>query len=61
MAREKTNTESTAVKKILLVDDDPEIVETLRYVLEAKGHKIIIARDGNQGLAQWLSAKIRTS
>jgi DNA-binding response OmpR family regulator len=51
MAREKTNTESTAVKKILLVDDDPEIVETLRYVLEAKGHKIIIARDGNQGLA----------
>jgi DNA-binding response OmpR family regulator len=51
MAREKTNTQSTATKRILLVDDDPEIVETLRYALESKGYEIIIARDGNQGLA----------
>jgi DNA-binding response OmpR family regulator len=38
-------------KRILLVDDDPEIVETLRFALEAKGFEILVARDGNQGLA----------
>ena len=44
------NGEQTA-KRILLVDDDPEIVESLQYALSAKGYEIIIARDGNQGLA----------
>ena len=38
-------------KRILLVDDDAEIIESLRYALEAKGHSILVARDGNQGLA----------
>jgi DNA-binding response OmpR family regulator len=38
-------------KRILLVDDDPEIVESLRYALEAKKYEVLIARDGNQGLA----------
>ena len=38
-------------KRILLVDDDAEIIESLRYALEAKGYDILIARDGNQGLA----------
>ena len=40
-----------ARKRILLVDDDREIVETMRIALEAAGYEIIIARDGNQGLA----------
>jgi DNA-binding response OmpR family regulator len=40
-----------AHKRILLVDDDPEIIDTLRYTLEAKGYQVLIARDGNQGLA----------
>ena len=35
-------------KRILLVDDDPEIVETLRYALEARGYGVLIARDGNR-------------
>ncbi|MFH1920474.1 MAG: response regulator, partial [Planctomycetota bacterium] len=35
---------------ILLVDDDYEIVETMRIALEAKGFEILIARDGKQGL-----------
>ena len=43
--------ESSADKRILLVDDDPEIIESLRYALQAKGYEILIARDGNQGLA----------
>jgi DNA-binding response OmpR family regulator len=38
-------------RKILLVDDDAEIVEAIRFALEAKGHAVLIARDGNQGLA----------
>ena len=38
-------------KRILLVDDDAEIVESMKLALEAKGYQILIARDGNQGLA----------
>jgi len=37
-------------RRILLVDDDEEIVESMRAVLESKGYEIIVARDGNQGL-----------
>ena len=37
-------------KKILLVDDDREIVESMRLALEAGGYEVLIARDGNQGL-----------
>jgi len=37
-------------KRILLVDDDPEIVESMRAVLESRGYGILVARDGNQGL-----------
>ena len=38
-------------KRILLVDDDAEIVESLRLALEAQGYTVLVARDGNQGLA----------
>jgi DNA-binding response OmpR family regulator len=38
-------------KRILLVDDDAEIVESLRLALESNGYQVLIARDGNQGLA----------
>lgn len=38
-------------KRILLVDDDNEIIESMRMVLEAKGYEVVVARDGNQGLA----------
>ncbi len=37
-------------KRILLVDDDQEIVESMRTVLETRGYEILVARDGNQGL-----------
>lgn len=37
-------------KRILLVDDDPEIVESMRIALGAFGYEILVARDGNQGL-----------
>ena len=38
-------------KRILLVDDDSEIVDSMRTVLESRGYQILVARDGNQGLA----------
>ena len=50
----KTDNRSDAAtdkQRILLVDDDPEIIEALRYALGAKGFEILVARDGNQGLA----------
>ena len=40
-----------AGKRVLLVDDDPEIIDSLSYALETRGYRIFIARDGNQGLA----------
>jgi DNA-binding response OmpR family regulator len=41
----------TGAKRILLVDDDYEIIESMRITLEARGYEILVARDGNQGLA----------
>ncbi len=37
--------------KILIVDDDIEIIESVRYALEDAGYEVVVARDGNQGLA----------
>ena len=36
-------------KLILIVDDDIELSDGLRAVLERQGHRIIQARDGHQG------------
>jgi DNA-binding response OmpR family regulator len=48
---EQEATDAVAAKRILLVDDDHEIVESMRLALETRGYKILVARDGNQGLA----------
>jgi DNA-binding response OmpR family regulator len=37
-------------KRVLLVDDDAEVLESMRTILEAKGFEILVARDGNQGI-----------
>lgn len=42
---------SNSTKRVLLVDDDPEIIESIRIPLQAKGYAVLVARDGNQGLA----------
>jgi DNA-binding response OmpR family regulator len=36
---------------VLIVDDDPEIIESLRYAISQDGHQVFVARDGNQALA----------
>src|SRR3954454_14045667 len=38
-------------KTILLVDDDADIVDSMRTVLENRGFRVLVARDGNAGLA----------
>jgi DNA-binding response OmpR family regulator len=47
----ETTADVTAAKRILLVDDDYEIIESMRMLLEGKGYTVLVARDGNQGLA----------
>lgn len=42
-------TATTAAKTILIVDDDHELVDGLRTVLEKQGYKVVQAHDGHQG------------
>ena len=37
-------------KKILIVDDEQDIVETLKFMLEAQGYECFCAYDGERGL-----------
>ena len=39
-------------KKILIVDDDPDILAAIGAVLEARNYGIVTARDGEEGLAE---------
>jgi len=43
--------------KILLVDDDPDILEAMSTVLMANEYVVITARDGQEGLAKLRSEK----
>ena len=38
------------MKKILIVDDERDIVETLAFMLKSKGFECICAFDGEEGL-----------
>jgi len=37
--------------KILVVDDDPDILDALTMILESQGYQVITAKDGAEGLA----------
>ncbi|HUV41763.1 MAG TPA: response regulator [Sedimentisphaerales bacterium] len=43
--------------RILIVDDDPDITEVMRVVLENKGYTVDSAADGNEAMAQINSAR----
>src|SRR5262245_48718119 len=47
-------TESSPVvaRSILIVEDNPDAAEALRMVLELKGHRVTIARDGGHAIEQ---------
>ena len=38
--------------KILIVDDEPPIVDVLSYNLKRANYDVVVARDGEQALAQ---------
>jgi DNA-binding response OmpR family regulator len=44
-------------KKILVVDDDPDILEALAMILESQGYQVVTARDGVEGLANLKAEK----
>ena len=37
--------------KILVVDDDPDILDAVAMILESQGYQVVTARDGIEGLA----------
>ncbi|MGE5386438.1 MAG: response regulator transcription factor [Betaproteobacteria bacterium] len=39
-------------KKILIADDEPNIVVSLEFVLSREGFEVVVARDGEEALAQ---------
>ena len=41
-----------ANEKILVIDDDPDLVEVIRLILEADGYQVFGAINGAQGLRQ---------
>lgn len=37
-------------KKILIIDDEPDILKTMKYNLEFEGYEVFSAQDGDEGL-----------
>lgn len=44
-------------EKILVVDDDPDILDALTMILESQGYQVVTARDGIEGLANLKAEK----
>lgn len=42
--------ENGTAKKILIVDDEPDIIEFLQYSLRKEGYEVVTAQDGKQAL-----------
>ena len=56
VGRQKPGPETSArerkkVADLLVVDDDPDLVESLAALLEAEGHEVRTAHNGQEGLA----------
>lgn len=45
------------IKKILLVDDDIDIINSIKPVLEHKGYEVVYAHNKKEGLAKAISEK----
>jgi DNA-binding response OmpR family regulator len=41
-----------SAKKILVVDDEIDLVETLRFPLELEGYNVLVSHDGEDALSQ---------
>ena len=40
------------LEKILVVDDDPDILDAVSMILESQGYKVVTAQNGLEGLAK---------
>ena len=40
-------------KKIMVVDDEPDIRETVKAVLEKNGYSVVLATNGDDALKKW--------
>lgn len=38
--------------RVLIIDDDPDITEAMKVVLEGEGHEVCSARDSTEGMEQ---------
>ena len=45
----------SAAKRLLVVDDDPEVVEMIRIILSTKGYRCDVAYDGQEGLERLIA------
>jgi len=43
---------SDSKKRVLVVDDDNEILDSLEMALGSRGYDVVLAHDGNEGLAR---------
>ncbi|MGO8915670.1 MAG: response regulator [Stellaceae bacterium] len=41
--------------KILIIEDDPEVRQTLVYILEDAGYEVVVAEDGAKGIRKFES------
>lgn len=41
----------TSAKKVLIADDEPNILISLEFLMKREGHAVVVARDGVQALA----------
>jgi DNA-binding response OmpR family regulator len=57
-ARRPTSATQGLKKNILVVDDDPQVRESLRKILQAEGYDVVLAADGQEGLDQFDSKHI---
>ena len=37
-------------RRVLVIEDNPANLELVRYLLQAAGHEVLLARDGNEGI-----------
>ncbi len=42
--------EEAMAGKVLICDDEPHILESLRYIVESEGYEVVLASDGAEGL-----------
>lgn len=54
---EKTDTNTTQKRKVLVVDDDANLRKPLVDILEASGYEVISATDGDEGLKKAIEIK----